>query len=137
MSFPSYMPQHQPMQAPQQPMYSYQPMTTYFPQASQPVPNATPRAGELSGRMVASENDITVNDIPMDGRVHLFILNDYSKVIGKMWTAKGEIATTVFVPLQPDPEPSTQQAPSIDKEWIEAKFDKLENMILESSTNPA
>ena len=124
----------QPVQPPQQPMYSYNPAPESYPARPTTIQNA--QAIGPSIRMIANESEINVGDIPMDGQVHTFILKDYSKIIGKMWTAQGEIATTVFVPMQPEAPKEAAPQPGIDKEWIEAKFERLENMILESSTKP-
>lgn len=133
MSMPfSTMPSYSPMQMPQQPMYQYTP-PTYQPQVQRPQTTSIPSGPSV--RLITNESEINVSDIPMDGQVHLFMMNDYSKVIGKMWTAQGEIATTIFAPMTPEPEKSTP-ASSVDRDWMEARFEKLENMILESSTNP-
>lgn len=124
-----------PMQMPQQPMYTYRPTSptpTYPMQSPQPV--NTPAGPSV--RLIANESEINVSDIAMDGQVHLFMMHDYSRIIGKMWTAQGEIATTIFVPMQPEPAKETAPIQTVDKDWMEARFEKLENMILESSTNP-
>lgn len=136
MPFPNNVMGYSPMQMPQQPMYSYQPQT-YQPQIQRPQATPATMAGPTgpSVRLIANESDINVADIPMDGQVHLFMLNDFSQIIGKMWTAQGEIATTIFVPMQPEPA-KPEPTPSVDRDWMEARFEKLENMILESSTNP-
>lgn len=122
-----------PMQMPQQPMYTYRPTTPAYPtQTTQPI--NTPAGPSV--RIITNESEINVSDIPMDGQVHLFMMNDYSRVIGKMWTAQGEIATTIFAPMQPEPAQQDTPVQTVDKDWMEARFEKLENMILESSTNP-
>ena len=122
-----------PMQMPQQPMYTYRPTTPTYPTQTPQTLN-TPAGPSV--RIITNESEINVSDIPMDGQVHLFMMNDYSRVIGKMWTAQGEIATTIFVPMQPEPAKEDIPVQTLDKDWMEARFEKLENMILESSTNP-
>lgn len=91
-----YMPQYGGFQYgnyPMQPNAPYQTPTTYptFNPQPQTVSNSADALvkSDISGKIVDTENDISVNDIPMDGKVHLFILKDYSKVIGKAWTAEG------------------------------------------------
>lgn len=120
-----------PMQMPQQPMYTYRPTPTYPTQTPQTL--NTPAGPSV--RIITNESEINVSDIPMDGQVHLFMMNDFSRIIGKMWTAQGEIATTIFAPTQPEPAKS-EPVSSVDRDWMEERFEKLENMILESSTNP-
>lgn len=95
-----YMPQYGGFQYgnyPMQPNAPYQTPTTYptFNPQPQTISNSADALvkSDISGKIVDTENDISVNDIPMDGKVHLFILKDYSKVIGKAWTADGKIAT--------------------------------------------
>lgn len=94
-----YMPQYGGFQYgnyPMQPNAPYQTPTTYptFNPQPQTISNSADALvkSDISGKIVDTENDISVNDIPMDGKVHLFILKDYSKVIGKAWTADGKIA---------------------------------------------
>lgn len=96
-----YMPQYGGFQYgnyPMQPNAPYQTPTTYptFNPQPQTISNSADALAksDISGKIVDTENDISVNDIPMDGKVHLFILKDYSKVIGKAWTADGKIATS-------------------------------------------
>lgn len=99
-----YMPQYGGFQYgnyPVQPNAPYQTPTTYptFGPQPQTISNSADALvkSDISGKIVDTENDISVNDIPMDGKVHLFILKDYSKVIGKAWTADGKIATSVYI----------------------------------------
>lgn len=69
---------------PMQPNAPYQTPTTYptFNPQPQTISNSADALAksDISGKIVDTENDISVNDIPMDGKVHLFILKDYSKV---------------------------------------------------------
>lgn len=76
----------------------FQPMQTYN-QPNQSV-NRT-----IFGRVINSENDITPNEVPMDGSISLFPLADYSKIFAKQWSQDGTIKTTVF-----SMDPSTDNA---------------------------
>lgn len=77
--------------APIYPTYpQFQPMQTYTPQ------NQTVNRS-VFGRVINSENDITPNEVPMDGSVSLFPLADYSKIFAKQWSQDGTIKTTVFL----------------------------------------
>lgn len=88
---------------------------------------------DISGKIVDTENDISVNDIPMDGKVHLFILKDYSKVIGKAWTADGKIATSVYV-LEQQSQPQTTTDNS--REWLQKQFDEIKDILMDKATTP-
>lgn len=95
-------------------------------------PNALAKS-DISGKIVDTENDISVNDIPMDGKVHLFILKDYSKVIGKAWTADGKIATSVYV-LEQQSQPQTTTDNS--REWLQKQFDEIKDILMDKATTP-
>ena len=82
-----YMPQYGGFQYgnyPMQPNAPYQTPTTYptFNPQPQTISNSADALvkSDISGKIVDTENDISVNDIPMDGKVHLFILKDYSRL---------------------------------------------------------
>ena len=69
----------------------------------------------------------------MDGKVHLFILKDYSKVIGKAWTADGKIATSVYI-LEQQSQPQTTVDNS--REWLQKQFDELKDILMDKATTP-
>lgn len=52
----------------------------------------------VQGRIVGSIDEVTPNDVPMDGNMYPFIAQDYSCVYGKRWNSNGQIETTVFIP---------------------------------------
>lgn len=79
----------------------FQPMQTYN-QPNQSV-NRT-----VFGRVINSENDITPNEVPMDGSISLFPLADYSKIFAKQWSQDGTIKTTVFS-MDPSTDNANQQ----------------------------
>lgn len=99
------------IQQPYSPQFGYQPYTPQYPmqytmpqpQVQAPQPIAKP-AG-IAGRVVANTNDISVQDVPTDGTVAWFPMQDGSAVIGKYWTPDGNITTMRFVPeAQPERE---------------------------------
>lgn len=73
--------------------YPFQAPPSYYQQMPQMKTNRT-----IPGRIVAAIEEITPNDVPMDGTMYPFMMQDYSCVIGKRWNAKGQIETVVFVP---------------------------------------
>ena len=72
------------------------------PQQS-PLQSYQQRPPIIPGRVVADINEVTPNEIPMDGRVSLFPKNDYSCIYAKAWNSDGTITTVKFVAEQPSP----------------------------------
>ena len=82
----------------------------------------------LPGRQVANADEITPQEVPMDGSVSLFPQQDYSCIYAKTWTKEGTIATLKFIPEQPQMEP--QKSPLEERlDRIDQRFDKLEKML--------
>ena len=52
----------------------------------------------LAGRVVQNEQEITPQEVAMDGSISLFPLGDYSCIIAKQWNSDGTIKTLRFVP---------------------------------------
>ena len=105
------------------PTYTYpqfQPMQTYNSPSNHPVNRS------IFGRIVTSENDITPNEVPMDGTVSLFPLADYSKIFAKQWNPDGTIKTTVFVMEVPQEESS--RTPTFEEE-VFRRFDSIEKKL--------
>ena len=103
----------------------YVPAPTYQPQPM----NQTRQQGIL-GHMVSNPNEITPQEIPMDGSISLFPMQDGSAVIGKFWDSNGQIKTIRFIPE------NVEQTPSDDPfAAINARFDALENLIRSQRPN--
>lgn len=109
------------MQSPYVPAPTYQPSLTN-PTSQQSNQN---RSQGILGRMISNPKEITPQEIPMDGSISLFPMQDGSAVYGKFWDSNGQINTIRFVPdniADADPEPDP-----FDK--INKRFDELEKMI--------
>ena len=103
--------------------------STQFPM-NQPNPffNQSNRFQSIPGRLVNNLDEITPQEVPMDGSVSLFPQNDYSAIYAKTWTKDGTIATVKFIPEQPQMEP--QKSPLEERlDRIDQRFDKLEKML--------
>lgn len=77
-----------------------------------PYDNQTPSQSVqqyLPGKVVLSHEDIKPNEVPMDGSISLFPLNDYSAIIAKQWDSNGLIQTVKYVPEQPPKSVEPQQ----------------------------
>lgn len=108
----------------QQPTNSYiQPMTTsYTP--------STSRSSMLYGRVVNSPNDITPNEVPMDGSVSLFPSSDYSCILAKTWNKDGTIQTVKFIPeVNPDQVTLDQASQENTMDTILKKLDAIEKKL--------
>lgn len=92
----------------------------------------------LPGKLVATQADITPNDVPMDGRVSFFPQQDYSCIIAKAWTADGKIDTVVYVPQQADKSSDEVQngsnTPSIQD--VLNRLQNLEDVIINLPKTP-
>lgn len=109
--------------APQNGNYVATPQTYQNPYVQQPN-----RFQSIPGRLVNNLDEITPQEVPMDGSVSLFPQNDYSAIYAKTWTKDGTIATVKFVPEQPQMEP--QKSPLEERlDRIDQRFDKLEKML--------
>ena len=109
--------------APQNGNYVTQSQTYQNPYVQQPS-----RFQSIPGRLVNNLDEITPQEVPMDGSVSLFPQNDYSAIYAKTWTKDGTIATVKFVPEQPQMEP--QKSPLEERlDRIDQRFDKLEKML--------
>lgn len=109
---PSYQPA-QPSQTAQQ---------TWLPQQPQQTSQQPQR---LVGRTVASAQEVTPQEVPMDGSLALFPLADGSAVIGKRWTPEGTIAEVRFVPEVKAQQP---EAPSFESSVLD-RLDAIEGSL--------
>lgn len=105
---------------------NYNPGTSYVPQTGDysavnrsAVP---PRFSSIPGRMVNNLDEITPQEVPMDGSVSLFPQNDYSAIYAKTWTKDGRITTVKYIPEQP-------QATTEQKSPLEQHLDRIEQKL--------
>ena len=109
--------------APQNGGYTTSSQTYQNPYVQQPS-----RFQSIPGRLVNNLDEITPQEVPMDGSVSLFPQADYSAIYAKTWTKDGTIATVKFIPEQPQMEP--QKSPLEERlDRIDQRFDKLEKML--------
>lgn len=111
---------------------NYMPDTSYAPQTGGYVAGnrlSMPlRFSSIPGRTVNNLDEITPQEVPMDGSVSLFPQSDYSAIYAKTWTKEGRIATVKYVPEQQPTEPvKTPIEEHLDK--FDQRFDRLEKML--------
>lgn len=117
--FPSYsmntnqpMPNYQPYGAPQmqQPLYTdrmaqlqnyNQGLQQQFPPVQQPVQPMQPQIPQMVGRFVNTFDEVTANDVPMDGKCAIFPKNDMSEIQARAWQSDGTIRAVTYKPVEP------------------------------------
>ena len=116
---------------PQYPQYPYQPQQTYQPMPQTTVSNQSRTFPPITGRVVNSLDEITVQEVPTDGTVAWFPSADGSCVYGKRWTPDGNITTMRFVPEVVEAAPSQQDPFQV----INERIDKLVDLVEDISDN--
>lgn len=102
------------------PLYSSPSVPTAVPMQSQQSPSyARPM---LIGKVVNKIEDVTPNDIPMDGSYGIFPLKDRSKIFLKKWNSDGTISTETFVKEETDVVEEPESDP-IDEKLTTIQFD--------------
>lgn len=85
----------------------------------------------LSGKVVNSLEEITVQDVPQDGTASFFPTADYSCIFAKQWGNNGLINTVKYVP-----ERVEESAPSPDlTAVILQRLDNIEKMLKKNGRN--
>lgn len=115
--------QFQPMASAYMPVQ--QPYQPYQPQYQQVPTRMVP---QISGRIVNSLDDITVQEVPTDGTVALFPSADGSCVYSKRWTPDGNILTMRFVPEASEAQPKQPSQLDIIDNRISELFDAVERI---------
>jgi len=64
--------------------YQYNPMQR-FQQPEPQIPQMQPQFLGIQGKVVQSESAIMANDVPMDGSVAFFPMQDMSAIVAKQW----------------------------------------------------
>lgn len=120
--------------------YQYQ-QPRYDPQQNQPLFNQQQSIQPqqqlgLNGKVVQAVEQITANDVPMDGSVAVFPKQDMSEIYAKSWNADGTIRTIVYKPYtasKPDVANSSADMSKMKMglsdeatEAFMARFDSLE-----------
>ncbi len=104
-NYPSYYPNNQ--MPTYQPMYgnqfqNFQPpyqQNMNQPQMQAPQQQFQQMPTGISGKVVPSVENITANDVPMDGSVAFFPRQDMAEIYAKSWNSDGTIRTIVFKPV--------------------------------------
>lgn len=88
----------------------------------------TRMVSQISGRVVNSLDDITVQEVPTDGTVALFPSADGKCIYSKRWTPDGNILTMRFVPEASEAQPKQPSRLDIIDNRISELFDVVERI---------
>ena len=85
----------------------------------------------INGRVIGNVNEVTPNEVPMDGNISLFPMNDYSCIYAKMWNTDGTIQTVKFIPVVDNVQAAPQAKQLTDEHYnnIVERLDKIEQML--------
>lgn len=106
--------------------------TAVLPQSQQSPSYARPM---IIGKVVNRVEEVTPNDIPMDGSYGIFPMQDRSMIFLKRWNADGTITTEKFVkevveeiPKEPVKDPVDEKLTTIqfDIDQLKEAFDRIE-----------
>lgn len=100
--------------------------------------------GSISGRTVNDFNEITANDVPMNGEPATFIKRDLSEIQVRMWNSNGQITMTSYKPYIDEKKSDVSNVSNEDiktlsqgfnefKEDILGRFDKLDRYFTKTS----
>lgn len=131
--------------------YSYQPQRftqayqNFSPYFSQQQTGPIQQNQGIHGKFIQMPDNIVANDVPMDGTVAIFPMQDMSCIYAKSWGADGKIATVLFKPVLTDSAnnlSSEAEKAKIDlsdasTEVIMRRFDELEQKIEQLKTSGA
>ena len=135
---------YQPMSGYNTPM-SYQQYGNYNPYIQQqrgyqqqeiPIQQYQPVQQQIgiNGKVIQTVENITANDVPMDGSVAFFPKNDLSEIYAKKWNSDGTICTVLFKPVLNNKSTETVENSEINStekltKTVMERFDELEKRI--------
>lgn len=79
----------------------------------------------IQGKIINDPNEITPEDVPMNGSISYFPKKDGSMIIAKAWNRNGGIDTCIYVPLETENKNETND----QYENICSRLDKIEKML--------
>lgn len=129
--------------------YTQQYQQNLQPVQQQSVPVQTQQPIGITGRTVQSVEQITANEVPMDGSLAFFPRQDMTEIYAKQWNADGTIKTVIYRPVIDNAVNSqgnnqNQQITIPDEvtkvfmdrfDELSNKMEQLENSLTKSSTN--
>lgn len=126
----------------QQVVYT-QPPASYLPQGQQLIQQIRPPMNQqvpppqqivydIQARHIGSLEEIKLGEVPMDGSMPLFMLQDGSMIVGKFWDRDAQLKTVRYI-KEPDqvatPEPQVPMVQTIIDPDISNRLNHLEQLI--------
>lgn len=93
-------------------------------QAQQPMPFNQQR---LNGRMIQSPSDVMPSEVPMDGSVSYFPMQNGQSIVAKQWDASGNLLVREYA-LQREPDSKADTDDSFQANVL-ARLDGIENVL--------
>lgn len=129
----------------QNPYSNYDRMNTMPNYQQQVFPIQQQTNQGIIGRLIDSDAEITVNDVPMNGQPAIFPSKDLSKIEIRQWDANGTINKIVYVPKIEVLDDKANNVSDMGFEGLNDRFnefekvfndrfDKLEKAIVPKST---
>lgn len=118
----SYVPQGQPMM--QQNRVPMNPPSIQQPQEQ--------LANFIRARYITSPEEIQLGEVPMDGSMPLFMLQDRSAIVGKFWDKDAQLKTVRYIPeivQESTPEPQVPMVQTVIDPDISERLTNLELMM--------
>ena len=129
--------------------YTQQYQQNLQPVQQQSVPVQSQQPMGITGRTVQSVEQLTANEVPMDGSLAFFPRQDMTEIYAKQWNADGTIKTVIYRPVIDNAVNSqgnnqNQQITIPDEvtkvfmdrfDELSNKMEQLENSLTKSSTN--
>lgn len=102
----------------------------------------------IAGKMVNDFNQITPNDVPMDGSNATFLKSDLSEIQVRAWNGNGQIQTISYKPVLDVLPTQANNLAQVNEKTLESalneltelfneRLDKLENIIKPVKTRKA
>lgn len=106
----------------------------YYPTAINPIPQSQQSPSYtrpmLIGKVVNKIEEVTPNDIPMDGSFGMFPLQDRSMIFLKRWNSDGTITTEKFVKEQTDIPKEPDKDPVLEGlDMLRERIDRIEKSL--------
>lgn len=123
-----------------------QPPIPYMPQGQQMIQQPQPRpmvnapmqnqpqenVYAIRARYIASPEDIKLGEVPMDGSMPLFLMQDHSMVIGKYWDKDAQLKTARYIrdiSQESPPEPQKTVVQTVIDPDISDRLGRLEQLV--------
>lgn len=108
---------------------SYSPYQQYYQNQMPVVQQSIPQIQSgLSGRIVNTFEELTVNDIPMNGTAAYFPKADMSEIECRQWKNDGTISKIVFKPIV---NAQATNIPQSDEKSLETAFNEFTDLFNE------